>query len=239
MMKALITLSLLLSVSTHLSAQIATGPAAGFLLSAYTQKTNGTKVSRIGTKAIPSLRIGGFVEYALDKRWRVQSGLYYAGNGHYWEDPASSLVRWFSIRTIECPLLLTWHGGMQRQTHFFAGAGVVAAHNFGGFFNTGNTDALGNILPRTERKLKIGSDDTAADIRPYTWSAMVKVGVQMKNGIRAEARWMQGVTNIVPEPAAQVNTLRGYQFGLTIAYVVGGKTSKERKSHKAKPKPSY
>lgn len=238
-MKAPIAAILFVLCFRSVQAQVTAGPMAGFLLSAYTQRNDGTKVSRVGTKAIPALRIGGHVEFTFDKRWRLLSGLMYAGNGHYWEDPASSMVRWFSIRTIECPLVLTWHAGMPRQTHFYAGAGAVAARNFGGFLNAGNTDAFGNILPRTERKLEIGNNDTAYDIRPYTWSAVVMAGVQMKSGIRAQAQWMQGITNIVPEPVAQNNVLRGYQFGLSIAYMMGGKTHKERKAQKNKPKPSY
>ncbi len=85
----------------------------------------------------------------------------------------------------------------------------------------------------------IGNNDTAYDIRPYTWSVVTMAGVQMKNGIRAQAQWMQGITNVLPKPTAQNNVLRGYQFGLSVAYMMGGKTHKERKAQKNKPKPSY
>ncbi len=106
-MRALLLTALAATSHTLLHAQLSAGPVGGFLISSYTQKANGAKVSRVGTRAIPALRIGGQVAFAFDKRWQLQSGLLYAGNGHYWEDPASSLVRWFSIRTIECPLVLT------------------------------------------------------------------------------------------------------------------------------------
>jgi opacity protein-like surface antigen len=199
-------------------AQFGVGPVAGISIS------NGKWIdsgSRKKTSAMVAIRAGAVAEYALNKKWYLQSGAYYSLNG-FWLDVPGSQVMKYRFHSVEAPLSLQYKGRKPAFSRFFAGVGLYASYQFRTTINQMNNIPLDTLT--------IGRN---GDITRFGFGYGLNAGYQVSSGLFVRAAYQASLTDFI----ATVNTkdsYKNYQVNICLGYLLGN--NRELKSKKEKEK---
>lgn len=227
-MKKLFSLALLsLLGSVQLLAgplkKLSLGGEIGVNVSNYYGETNGDPYNNL---TVRKLRAGVVADYELNKRFSLQSGLLYVGNGFEPLKGDRIYSKELQVHTVQLPLIATAKINVRGGNTAFVGLGPYIAANVAGRTNIYHQLSLPYLAyDNISRDLKVGSnaDD---DLKLIDYGLCANVGYLLTNGLYLKVHYQAGIPNLLPGGDEQ-NTLRNFNFGFSAGYVV---KMKERKA---------
>lgn len=220
-MKKIILSFCFLATFVATQAQTTYGPMIGINFSNYTGKSGGVTQStdmKIGG------RIGGIVDFGLSDNISLQPGIFYVMNGY--KTSVLGIDVSASVNTIEVPINVEYKFGTPGGNRFFVGIGPYVGMNIGGTIKVSGS-FLG-VSVSDSKSIRIGSDTSSADMKALDMGLGLNVGYQLSQGWIVKAHYQMGFMNLMPS-GDENNSMKNYNFGVSVGYLFGDKTKKDKK----------
>jgi hypothetical protein len=211
MKKHLLTLLLLSALPFQALSQFNAGLEGGVNLSDYIFKYNGTRQK---SEDAIGLRLGILAQLTVSEHLKMQSGVYYAGNG-FRLNKNDDEYRTFIFRVVEIPLTAQFVTG---RHGLFAGAGPYLAWNAAGHQNIHERPAPGAGIEDSRKNFKFGTG-SSADFKALDIGLGVNAGVTISRGYFLRFRSQFGLFNQFNSHHIAGYTLRNTAYSLTIAHI--------------------
>ena len=124
---------------------------------------------------------------------------------------------------MKIPVNILWKFGKPKGERFFVGP--YFAFNLGGTLKD-NSSYGGS----TSAKLNIGAG-VGDDIKGFDFGVGLNLGYQLTNGLFIRGHYQYGLVNLLPQGDAN-NTMRNYNFGVTVGFLINTKKPKKEEPKK-------
>ncbi|MES2701246.1 MAG: porin family protein [Bacteroidota bacterium] len=213
MKKVLLTLCAATTVAAAANAQVGFAPALGLNISDYSIKSSPLAFD---TKPRIGMRVGAMLQFGLTENVYLQPGLFYAMNGFRLDFLGVKAT--YNINTLEIPINVVYKFGEPGDNRFFIGAGPYFGINMGGKEKTSGYPDL---------DLPMGSDSSDF-MKPLDIGLGFAAGYEFANGFQVRANTQFGLANLMPIGNSD-NSIKSFNYGVTIAYMLGDKGAKKKK----------
>lgn len=203
------------------------GGEIGVNISNYYGETNGDPYNNL---TVRKLRAGVVADYKLNARFSLQSALLYVGNGFEPLKGDRIYSKELQVHTVQLPLLAVAKINARGGNTAFIGLGPYVAANVAGRTNIYHQLSLPYLAyDNISRDLKVGSSDDD-DVKMIDYGLCANVGYLLSNGLFLKAHYQTGIPNLLPG-GDEKNTMRNFNFGFSVGYIM------KMKEHKTAAKP--
>jgi hypothetical protein len=208
--KIIITCLLICLLTGSIFAQLRVGPVGGLNFNRQVYKSNSYRYEGIFRTQI-GFNVGVLTDLILSKHFSLQSELIYTLRGGYYKTDRYNVSEEYNadMGYISLPVCLTGKIDV-KSAYIIFGAGpyleklMHAQHKF---YSNGKNIENG--------KLRVGTNYTTDQLKPWNAGLKVKAGFELKKGMYMVAFYDIGTSDINP----QFTVTRNKTFGLQIAYL--------------------